>query len=1086
MKATHGDLYAIGAFVEVKSESARKFGIGKIADRRGNQATVTYFDVPSDNTPFELDAHVSDLVPSTLPEQTRVFRQDDSSGRWQVGRIVNGEGPTCLVAFPNKQIANVPREQLYVRWRKPIARPIEFLARQVAETPRFAQARSRFMRAVTRQRAASRGMSALLSSAVQLVSYQFNVVQCVLQDPIQRYLLADEVGLGKTVEAGMLVRQFLLDSVDACALLIVPAPLVQQWRQELIQRFGLFDALDDFLFVVASDKRDQIQQLLPRAGMLVVDEAHHLSRQGDTATNWLYELLQVHAPRMSRLLLLSATPVLSDTQGFLRMLHLLDPVVFPLNDLAGFERRIQARQVVAEVAASLCPENMLSMEDDLDRLQETFHDDPTLLRRIDTLRPIVQNLPAEDDESFLSALNELHAHLTESYKLHRRILRNRRKKVDWATSGRSGLRVVEYNCSWRGERHQVLDELRVHLLNADLIRPIAHALFTVAMHPVGGSSVNALLRAAGIDDSRAIELAQRIDELTHRSIGEAHRENALLAAVRDCLRSTASQVVVFCDQGLIADRLTEFLQKGLDRETEVLRHVLPGEDEDDDAVSAPWTRFLSDTARCRVLVCDAHAEEGLNLHGGSKVAFHFDLPAAPNRIEQRLGRLDRFGSTASIVSMSPVCLDDPTEQAWLACLSEGLEVFDESMASLQYLVEETLHAEVTDWCYEGVEGIARWSKQLAGPTGWVARERRRIDQQDALDAMGEPDSDDFSELEDIDGDWREWKEAFNGFALTTLQFRARSEEWSGDLRVDEQVFRLGYARDNGHQTLLPLTDFVTKFLGTVDTASRHSTARSPLTYPYAFARGTVMTKEGRMRGLRALRYGDSLVESLKSFCQSDDRGRAFAVWRHRPSFEARDASGIDLWFRFDFLIEANLRAPNDDEARAMWRRADQHFPPQFYTVWVDAGGSISMDAPAVVKEDYLPDEVNAGVGRDFNLNPIRWQILELLDSMPWTAEWRRHCEQAAEQALSFVVAQAAVVEHTKRGLASLQRQHEVRAAQFEARSARLEGAARDAELCELEAERSMHATLADAIRSPLVRNDVAGALFLSATTPFER
>lgn len=1086
MKATPEDAYPIGVFVKVKSEDARTLGIGKITDRRGHHATVTYFDVPSDSSPFKIEAHVSDLAVSMLPEQTRVFHQDEGSGRWRVGRVVHGEGSTCLVAFPNKQIVNIPRDQLYVRWQKPISRPIEFLARQIAETPRFAQARSRFMRAVTRQRAAARGMSALLSSAVQLVSYQFNVVQCVLQDPIQRYLLADEVGLGKTVEAGILVRQFLLDSVNGCVLLIVPEPLVQQWRQELIQRFGLFDALDDFLFVVASKDRAEIQQLLPRAGMLVVDEAHHLARHGDADTDWLYELLRDHAPRMSRLLLLSATPVLSETQGLLRMLHLLDPVVFPLDDLAGFERLIQARQVVAEVAASLCPENMLAMEDDLDRLQETFHDDPTLLRRIDTLRPIVQSLPADNDESFLSALNELRAHLTESYKLHRRILRNRRKTVDWVTSGRSGLRVVRYSCPWLGERHHVLDELRVHLLNADLISPIARGLFAAAMNPAGDTSVYAILQVAGVDDNRSIELAQRVDDLGRRSLGEAHRKNALLTAVRDCLRSTKSQVVVFCDKGSIADLLTDFLQSGLDRETEVLRHVLPEVSKDQDALSMPWMRFLEAPAHCRVLVCDAKAEEGLNLHGGSKVAFHFDLPAAPNRIEQRLGRLDRFGSTAPIVSMSLICLDDPMEQAWLECLNEGLEVFDESMASLQYLVEETLHAAVTDWCNEGLEGIARWSKQLAGPTGWVARERRRIDQQDALDAMGAPDSDGFSELEDVDSDWREWKEAFNGFALTTLQFRARSEEWSGDLRLEEQVFRLSYARDNGRQTLLPLTDFVTKFLGTVDTASRHSTARAPLTYPYAFARGTVMTKEGQMRGLRTLRYGDSLVESLTSFCQSDDRGRVFAVWRHRPSFEARDASGVDLWFRFDFLIEANLRAPDDDGSRAMWRRADQHFPPQFYTVWVDAGGAISMEAPSVVEEAYLPDEVGAGVGRDFNLNPIRWQILELLDSVPWTAEWRRHCEQAAEQALSFIVVQEAVVDCIKRGLASLQRQHEVRAAQLEARSARLKGAARDAELSELEAERSMHATLADAIRCPLVRDDVAGALFLSAITPFEQ
>ena len=83
------------------------------------------------------------------------------------------------------------------------------------------------MRAVTAQRAASLGMSAVLSSRIQLADYQFKVVRRVLQDPVQRYLLVDEVGLGKTIEAGVLVRQYLLDgAATARALVIVPPPLV--------------------------------------------------------------------------------------------------------------------------------------------------------------------------------------------------------------------------------------------------------------------------------------------------------------------------------------------------------------------------------------------------------------------------------------------------------------------------------------------------------------------------------------------------------------------------------------------------------------------------------------------------------------------------------------------------------------------------------------------------------------------------------------------------------------------------------------------------------------------------------------------
>lgn len=1086
MKAAKGERLAIGSFVKVASAQGSALGIGKITELLGNRATVTYFDVPGDIRPFQLETYISELRSVVLAEQTRVFWLDESTGHWQVGRMLDGEGEMCLVAFPNRPATHLPRAELHVRWRKPIVQPIEFLARHITETPRFAEARSQYMRAVTAQRAACRGMSALLSSSVELEAYQINVVQRVLQDPVQRYLLADEVGLGKTIEAGLLIRQYVLDSSEARVLIVVPGSLVSQWRRELAQRFGLADWLDDFIFIVTHEDLPKIKDHLLTAGMLVVDEAHHLSRERSGEANSLYEMLRQHAADLPRLLLLSATPVLSDTHGFLRMLHLLDPVVFPLNDLAGFERRLQSRQLVAELAASLVPENVLSMEDDLDRLYEAFEDDSILTQRIETLRPIVQSLPDEDNKDFVNALTELRVQLTETYKLHRRILRNRRKAVPFVTPRRTGLETLPYTCAWRRERYEVLDELRVHLLNADRILSVAHDLFIAAVHATGGRSVDAALEAVGIDDARARELARRIDALAGRSNEEESRQRVAVDAVQRCLETAGLQVVIFCDRASVADNLAITLQRSMRGGVEVIRHICLDLEDVEEDVTEPWHRFLAEPERCRVLVCDSRAEEGLNLHGGRKVALHFDLPEKPNRIEQRLGRLDRFGAGDAIRSLALVCVDDPVEQAWLACLDEGLQVFNESIASLQYLVEEALSATATGWCEEGVDGLLRWKTVLSGSGGWVARERSRIDQQDLLDAMSDPQSDAFEELEDVDDDWRRWRAAFDGFALTTLLFRRRPEEWTGTLPQGEQVFRLNYTRDGNQHTLLSLPSFVSQFLGTIDLENRHSTARSPLTYPYAFRRHTVLSKEGRERGLRMLRYGDPLVESLYSFCQSDDRGRVFAMWRHWPTFEARDASGVDLWFRFDFLIEANLSPNADDIGRALYRRSEQYFPPQFHTVWVDMAGDITMDPPHELAGSYRPATECPTNGRDFQLNPHRWQILRMQDDVPWTMEWRLHCNEAARRAHAYIIAHGTVLEQIQRGLSALQHQHAARVALLESRIARMTGPAQEAERRDIEAEFMLHAQLLDAIRQPAVRTDVAGALFVSACTPFLR
>jgi ATP-dependent helicase HepA len=1081
---TTGERVSLGAFVVVLSQAARDLGIGKVAALSNGFATVAYFDVPDEEPASLINVPIADVRVVSLPEQTRVFRRDSESGRWQVGRIADGDGPICLVAFPNKLIVNVPREDLQVRWRKPIANPTEFLIRHVTETPLFTVARSNFMRAVTAQRAACRGIGALMSSSVQLADYQFNVVQRVLQDPVQRYLLADEVGLGKTIEAGLLIRQYTLDVATARILVIVPPSLVTQWRRELIQRFGLCDWLDDYIWIVSSDDVLGVNEHIQTAGMVVVDEAHHLSRKSAEHAHPLYELLREHLPLVPRLLLLSGTPVLADTEGFLRILHLLDPVVFPLNDLAGFERRVRSRQLVAEIAAALQPENFLAMEDDLDRLRDTFGDDSSLMTRVEALRPIVRALPEEDDENFLVALGGLRAHLAETYKLHRRVLRNRRKAAPWATPERKGLEMLGYASRWQSERQRLIDDLRVYLLNSNESPVAAQALFSSAIHMGGSESLERKLRSSGIADARALNLAQQVDELKRRADESGDRKQVTLAAIRDCLSTRGVQVVVFCDEIDTADRLVISLSATLGRSVEVLRHKCNTEETDtNEEERGTWRRFLSEPERCRVLVCDARAEEGLNLHGGHKVAFHYDLPSAPNRIEQRLGRLDRFGAGKAIRSMAPVCRDDAAELAWVKCLAEGLQVFNTSIASLQYLVEDTLNTAVQDWFNEGVDGLLRWRDQLAGPEGWATRERRRIDQQDSLDAMGNPQSDEFDEIEEVDSQWRNWRSDFEGFAFNALLFHSRPEAWTGNLPEGERVFRVNYTREGNHQTLLSLPDFVSQFLGTIDTESRYSTAKSPLTYPYAYSRHTVLSKEGQSRGLRSLRYGDPLVESLTAFCQSDDRGRAFAMWRYRPTFQARDASGCDLWFRFDFIVESNVAEFDEDAARALKRRAEQHFAPQFYTVWVSAADGATLQPPDVLLEDYRKS--SPVHGRDFNLNPHRWQTLHLnIYSVPWLLEWSRHCQNAAASALAFINGHDLVRQKKARGLTSLRNQHATRVAQIESRLTRLTGVARVVEQRELNDEEVLFARLKDAIQTPSVRTDVAGAVFASARAPF--
>jgi superfamily II DNA or RNA helicase len=170
--------------------------------------------------------------------------------------------------------------------------------------------------------------------------YQIETVRKVLKQYRGRVLLADEVGLGKTVEAGMVLKEYLLRGMAGRVLILVPAPLVGQWRDEMASKFGIdcatsHDALlrsDPTAFweqprVIASialaRRREHAELLTQRAyDVVVVDEAHHLRDQASAS----YRLVNTLQKRF--LLLLSATPVQNSLIELYNLLTLLQPGIF--------------------------------------------------------------------------------------------------------------------------------------------------------------------------------------------------------------------------------------------------------------------------------------------------------------------------------------------------------------------------------------------------------------------------------------------------------------------------------------------------------------------------------------------------------------------------------------------------------------------------------------------------------------------------------------------------------------------------------------------------------------------------------------
>ena len=1057
-------------FVSVKAPNGGTRGLAKLIGRVGNRASVEFFDDPTLAPRTEqICAGLVEAI--TLPEQTRLYHFNEQLQAWQIGRLVDDHGDSQFIKFPNGQSALLPVADVFVRCAAPIADPTSFLAAKITETPRFADARSDFVRSVVAQRGASLGMSALLSSAIEIEAHQFEVVRRVLQDPIQRYLLADEVGLGKTIEAGILIRQCFLDGgPETQVIVLTPAAVVPQWRAELATKFFLGDRLSSSLHVLSLGQEQEVLHRLANATMLVIDEAHHLRRDGDASRIAFFDRVAAAAARLDRVLLLSATPVLHNTRGFLEMLHLLDPKTYGLDDENILRERIESRQALAEIVASLTPNNALHFDNSLDQLVELFPNDALLQEQVATVRALSDKMPEEDDPEFVEALSKVRAHLGELYRLHRRVLRHRRSSIRGLTPDRAGAEVIDYSSAETADLIADFEAWRVEDLAPSGSNPVDIGPRVVLFHECLRRHFEHSLQPQPASSQPS---QNREGRVTMR-LGDAEAFRARQAALTEVLRPrlrVRGQFIIFCSDVATADHLARGLAETLG--VPVDRHS---------PEASAWEAFGVDPGR-PILVCDRRAEEGLNLQGGRKTIVHWDLPLDPNRIEQRLGRADRYGSGEQVQSLLFRCSSDPYEAAWIDYLVTGLQVFSRSVASLQYLIDDTLRRIGPALLEGGAEAFVDLTQASAGPDGQIEQEIRNLDRQDALDALGAPPSALVDALSDIDEDWRTLERNAKGWFETTLLFRRSRERTEPQQDSVETPFRYEYVTQQSH-TLIPLDAFVTYCREAIDAAPTPYRSRSVRTYPVAFRRRTALSRQGRDLQTRLLRYGDPLLSGIYELAQADDRGRSTAMWRFLPDY--RNGSLAEVYFRFDFIVELDIAAAIEvlREAQrltpasslAIRRRGDMALAPSFHTLWLDGELCEVEDADLLARlaAPYQPEAMGTG-GRDYNLNPQRWRKLARLE-LPALADWGELCRASRRRAEEVLRRRSALTRDLDTAASIAAAADYGRLAQLRTRANRTRDSA---EHTDLRVETALSEALLAGVQKPVVRVDGVLAVFVS-------
>ena len=434
--------------------------------------------------------------------------------------------------------------------------------------------------------------------------------------------------------------------------------------------------------------------------------------------------------------------------------------------------------------------------------------------------------------------------------------------------------------------------------------------------------------------------------------GDLDRAALLIAAVKKALQQE-EHVVVFTSYPSVAKKLADRLEEALLEERVARRLAGMGAK----ALHAEVVRFLQ-TAGGAVLVCDTTGEEGLNLQQADRIIL-YDLPFVPNRLEQRLGRLDRLGRTAPL-HVSVLLGPEPTYEAptpfeaWYTILREGFGLFSDSIASLQFLVDRQVPALVRTLFEDGAPAL---QAQLESVQKAVTEEQRRNASQDLLDSFDALSEEADALYEDLQKD-----------EAVSEALGKRLDHWLRHaLHFERRTMESGRVYVPSPRTLVPYDLVLHRFL---------PLAIRPITFDRTIAL--------EQTHLELARIGHPLIDHTATYLRWDDRGRAFAFRRYAPELALQ---GLPAWFgfRFDWVLEADIepavallaqRGTFGAASRAaLRRRADALLPPKMHIAFVDPAGTPVVDPLIQRLVRPLFKKQHEG-GQDLNLTKERIEHLD--------------------------------------------------------------------------------------------------------------
>ena len=207
------------------------------------------------------------------------------------------------------------------------------------------------------------GFKELAGSKIYLLPHQVNTIMRCLQSNPCRYMLADEVGMGKTIEAISVMKIYLQNKSNAKVLIIVPDTLKEQWKSELLLKFNISIGMNgnDNEVLIKTISELTVLDWIKKWNFVIIDEVHRYLLE---KTN--YTILHTISTNAQNILLLSATPVQQRQEEYLSLLRLLQPAKYDEYALAEFEKLVEKQGKIIQKTALVL--------DDLEDFEEEISD----------------------------------------------------------------------------------------------------------------------------------------------------------------------------------------------------------------------------------------------------------------------------------------------------------------------------------------------------------------------------------------------------------------------------------------------------------------------------------------------------------------------------------------------------------------------------------------------------------------------------------------------------------------------------------------------------------------------------------------